>query len=845
MKFRFILRLFFIVCFCLGLGQPNMEVQAANCIWTGDVSSDWNTIENWSNCNNPVTLDPKVPGSVDDVIIPDVANDPIVSINMNAVNSITINTGGVLTVNDLFSVNTNNLTVDSGGLLVMHGTNYVNNNGSNMLSIVNNGTITSDNIGSSSGTNSLNFESLSFTNSGTIQLNGNSNSSITINSPFNNSGTVQINHGGIMITKGGTHTGRFYGNPGTVFTISNDGATQIINFENTAEITIPKIEIRNVTVNFDGDFYRLDPDPDTIETYINLSVNSSNSGLIFNVGENASFLYLDKISIYGTSVHSAELSFANSTSGHIFPELLLGYYAKLINDGSLEIINKFDWKGSTLTGAGTTTIANTATFTISGLPHYLDGHDLVNKTTANWNAGTIDLKNDASFTNDTSSIFNANATTTMSTGTGTSNTFINNGLFTKKTDGTTTTINTDFTNNGEVEVIAGELVFGGNLTSGSNTTYDLGNGTLVPGETLTLEAAALLVGSGTLSSNLVNGGTVSPGSSPGIITVDGDYTQESGGVLEIELGGDVAGMGYDQLQVTDAATLAGTLDVSLYDGFVPSNGDQFLILDTESISGTFTTINLPTLTDGLEWQTEYTATGFTISVISSGTINGTVIYTGSTYTDPDIIIGLHSAVGEEPVKDTIISSGDSYSFEGLADGRYYVSAFIDADSSGGAPDPDEPFSWYVDLNGDPEAVVITGGNTVNDVDIVLEDSPVETGVINGTVTYTGNITTTGDIIVSLHESASVDDTPIETTIADGTGAYSFENLSDGTYYVAAFLDVNDSGDGPPDDGEPFSWYVDEFGDPKAVVVSDGITVSDVDITLEDSSYKIFLPLILK
>jgi hypothetical protein len=66
---------------------------------------------------------------------------------------------------------------------------------------------------------------------------------------------------------------------------------------------------------------------------------------------------------------------------------------------------------------------------------------------------------------------------------------------------------------------------------------------LNPGETLALEAGALLVGSGTLSSNLVNGGTVSPGASPGIITVDGNYTQESGGILEIELGGDQAGSG--------------------------------------------------------------------------------------------------------------------------------------------------------------------------------------------------------------------------------------------------------------------------------------------------------------
>jgi len=60
---------------------------------------------------------------------------------------------------------------------------------------------------------------------------------------------------------------------------------------------------------------------------------------------------------------------------------------------------------------------------------------------------------------------------------------------------------------------------------------NLVDGSLNPGETQTLESGALLVGSGSLSRNLVNGGTVGPGASPGIITVDGNYTQESDGIL--------------------------------------------------------------------------------------------------------------------------------------------------------------------------------------------------------------------------------------------------------------------------------------------------------------------------
>ena len=63
--------------------------------------------------------------------------------------------------------------------------------------------------------------------------------------------------------------------------------------------------------------------------------------------------------------------------------------------------------------------------------------------------------------------------------------------------------------------------------------------------------------------------------------------------------------------------------------------------------------------------------------------------------------------------------------------------------------------------------------------------------------------------------------------------------------LSAFLDVNDSGGGPPDPEEPFGWYVDQDGLPQQIVISEGNTVNDVDILLEDPFKMIFLPLLLK
>jgi hypothetical protein len=72
-----------------------------------------------------------------------------------------------------------------------------------------------------------------------------------------------------------------------------------------------------------------------------------------------------------------------------------------------------------------------------------------------------------------------------------------------------------------------------------------------------------------------NAGHVGPGNSPGLLTVVGNYTQTSAGVLDIDLGGLLRGTEYDAL---DAAgfVLGGTLTVSLVDlGSGVFNPDTF------------------------------------------------------------------------------------------------------------------------------------------------------------------------------------------------------------------------------------------------------------------------------
>jgi hypothetical protein len=88
-------------------------------------------------------------------------------------------------------------------------------------------------------------------------------------------------------------------------------------------------------------------------------------------------------------------------------------------------------------------------------------------------------------------------------------------------------------------------------------------------------------------------------------------------MLEMELGGTTAGTAYDEIQATGALSLSGTLHVSLINGFVPTTGQAFDILDWGTLSGTFSSISLPTLS-GLAWNTSQLYTTGVISVTGAG-----------------------------------------------------------------------------------------------------------------------------------------------------------------------------------------------------------------------------------
>ncbi|MEX2091225.1 MAG: autotransporter-associated beta strand repeat-containing protein, partial [Pirellulales bacterium] len=99
-----------------------------------------------------------------------------------------------------------------------------------------------------------------------------------------------------------------------------------------------------------------------------------------------------------------------------------------------------------------------------------------------------------------------------------------------------------------------------NLNVGFNGDGSLtvtNGGTVNVSSLLTNGSLGEIHGDGNVIGNVENSGLVSPGLSLGALNLDGNYTQSPSGELLIEL----AASSYDQLLITETATLAGTLTV--------------------------------------------------------------------------------------------------------------------------------------------------------------------------------------------------------------------------------------------------------------------------------------------
>ncbi|RYX80203.1 hypothetical protein EON83_29640 [bacterium] len=193
-----------------------------------------------------------------------------------------------------------------------------------------------------------------------------------------------------------------------------------------------------------------------------------------------------------------------------------------------------------------------------------------------------------------------------------------------KTAGSDVTLSVDIDNIGLIVVENGTMhvrVKPGKVCKQNSGTTTLEGGVLSVENALSLLAngtfeiaGGTLDGIGTINGNVVNsGGHVSPGHSPGTVTINGNYTQTSGGVLDMEIGGTDPGTSYDQMVVNGTANLGGTLNWVRWQGFVPQDGDVYVLFTYYSKSGNFASFVDKSPVAGISYDTTLTPTDYEVS----------------------------------------------------------------------------------------------------------------------------------------------------------------------------------------------------------------------------------------
>jgi hypothetical protein len=295
--------------------------------------------------------------------------------------------------------------------------------------------------------------------------------------------------------------------------------------------------------------------------------------------------------------------------------LMDGPSATLDGSGNLTVNTTFTWSAGTIQGGGSLSVASGANFTISGGTM----HRTVN------NAGMAGFGVGAGLLGGNGAAFNNSAGGVCVMQSGSSVSYDGNGLWPMFNNagtlsnavGSLPTVNATFSNSGAVLIQSNRITFNHGYVQTAGTT------TVAAGAMLELNSSGALISGGTLSGNgvvdgpLTNSANVKPGASPGILTVTyyaNAYKQTASGALAIEIGGLTPGTQFGQLNIGNGGTaqLGGALNVTFINGFLPALGNVFSIVNFNSASGKFATVNGNLAGNGLVLVPRYSVTNVSL-----------------------------------------------------------------------------------------------------------------------------------------------------------------------------------------------------------------------------------------
>jgi hypothetical protein len=290
-------------------------------------------------------------------------------------------------------------------------------------------------------------------------------------------------------------------------------------------------------------------------------------------------------------------------------------------DGPLTVNGTLRWDRGTITGVGALAVNGTLNIAVPGgccgINAILDGRTLTNSGLATFTASNqFALRNNAILAN--AGTFQFMADSAIQRGDLSEPQILNTGTLRKISGSGTATVEVSFSTSGQVLAESGTLSFNRGFVQSAGDTVLKGGGVASTG-TLDFQGGKLS-GSGLLNSHVAIGAETSPGLSSGSLSVAKNYTQTSSSVMRVELGGLTAGTGYDQVQLTGnsvAAAMNGGLIVELLPGFVPTLGNEFVILTAPngSVTGSFTSTQFPSV-PGVEFEIVVSAKAVTLKAVA-------------------------------------------------------------------------------------------------------------------------------------------------------------------------------------------------------------------------------------
>ncbi len=457
---------------------------------------------------------------------------------------------------------------------------------------------------------------LDLTNTGEIQMggaatSGNPATDLTVGGTLVNSGVIDLgatltaagfSNNGYVLISGGTSTTALLDITGVAATnpfVSTSGALSSgyygIEYGGQLEYTGPGI----TSIPSGTTVYLRDSNSSITATGLGTGTNNALSTLASNAGivvlngavvsTTGNVLNTGQISVSGDEVYNGAFSPPTLDAGALNVGGILTNASNLSGQAcatpnaqtncGLEINNGYD--SGTVTATG---LVNSGTAAISGYATLSGGVT---------NSGTIgiysggQLSATGAFTNTNTGLLG------IGQGAGTATSLISAA---------------GFNNTGTVNIAAGNGSFytPGTLTvTGSGNSYTQSGPLALTtvGGVLTAPAVNLnggvLQGNGTITGNVVNGATIvatnaaaySP--APGLLTINGNYTQTSAGVLdELVQNGVTRGTSYNAINVSGSVSLGGALDVTTLNGFSFAANQSYDLMNFSpgGLTGAFSTL---------------------------------------------------------------------------------------------------------------------------------------------------------------------------------------------------------------------------------------------------------------